>query len=180
MLRKRVGYILYNIVLLAFAYLLDKHFQMLIFVLFFNVIMGCFKYRFHASTIIKDNIKAVKVCKLITVCVEITFLICCGNFGNSLYVNIFMIFIVALIDALVEFYFEKTIITKASLYDLSILTKLCIEANLSDNATKRMVMKYIERKSYEEIAQIECVDPETIRKSIMRSKKKIKQIERLE
>jgi DNA-binding CsgD family transcriptional regulator len=36
-----------------------------------------------------------------------------------------------------------------------------------------MIMRYVERKSYDEIADIECVDPETIRKSILRSKKKL-------
>lgn len=51
--------------------------------------------------------------------------------------------------------------------------KLCIRANLTENAKNRMLMKYIENKTYEEIAIIESVDMETIKKSINRSRNKI-------
>ncbi len=51
--------------------------------------------------------------------------------------------------------------------------RLCIRANLTENAKNRMVMKYIENKTYEEIAIIESVDVETIKKSINRSRNKI-------
>lgn len=173
MFRKRIGYVLYNLILLAVAFFFDRFFQMLMYVLFFNLMMNCFRYRFHASTIIKDNIKAVKYCKLITLCVEIVFMIFCKNLSASIYLNLCIIFSIALSNALIEFYAEKTIINVASLHDFEVLTRLCNEAKLTDNATKRMIMRYVERKSYDEIADIECVDPETIRKSILRSKKKL-------
>lgn len=100
-------------------------------------------------------------------------MIFCKNLSASIYLNLCIIFSIALANALIEFYAEKTVINVASLHDFEALTRLCNEAKLTDNATKRMVMRYVERKSYDEIADIECVDPETIRKSILRSKKKL-------
>ena len=38
-------------------------------------------------------------------------------------------------------------------------------------------MKFIENRSYQEIADIECVDIETIKKSILRSKKKMDRLQ---
>ena len=47
------------------------------------------------------------------------------------------------------------------------------KAKLSRNATDRMILKYIDNKTYQEIADLECVDLQTIKISINRSRKKI-------
>ena len=59
------------------------------------------------------------------------------------------------------------------LKDKDKLLTLCRNANLTKNATDRMILKYIEGKSYREIAEMECVDIQTIKISINRSRNKI-------
>ena len=172
-LKSLITYLIYNIILLTISYFLNRFFQMLIFVLFFEFIQNCFKYRFHADTIVADPIKAVKLCKVITIGVEIIYLMLCKDLDISIYSNLFIIFLIAFINCLLEFAFENYFIKKDVLKDKDKLLMLCEKAKLSNNATQRMVMRFIENKSYEEIADIECVDVESIKKSISRSKKKI-------
>lgn len=173
LLKGYIVYWLYCIAFLILAYLFDRFFQMLMFMLFFELIQGCFLKRFHSDSITDNPIKAVKYCKIITIVIETLYLIYCKELDTSIYSNIFIIFIIALGNALLQFFVERTVIKKVSLSDLETLSKLCSEAKLTDNATKRMIMKYVEKKTYREIADIECVDEETIKQSIKRSRKKI-------
>lgn len=173
LLKERAIYILYNVALLTIAFVFNRFLQMLMFLLFFNFLQNCFAYRFHSDTIIDNPIKAVKYCKIITIVIEITYLCFCKELDVSVYSNLFVIFVIAIANALLQFYCEKTIITKARLSNLDDLKYLCEEAHLSELATNRMIMRYVEKKSISEIAKIEFVDDETIKKSIQRSKKKL-------
>ena len=146
---------------------------MLMFILFYDFIQNCFKKRFHAESIIDDPVKAVFTCKIITIVVEILFLIFCKDLDIALYSNVLVIFFIALLNALVQFYIEKTMITKSCLKDKDALLSLCKEANLSSNATQRLIWRYVENKSIKEIASIEFVNEETIEQSIRRSKRKL-------
>ena len=166
-------FILYNIILLTISFLLGRFYQMLIFVLFYSFIQNCFNYRFHAESIQSNPIKAVKMCKIITITVEMLYLAFCQDLDISIYSNLFLIFVITLINCLLEFSLKYAIINKNSLRNKETLISLCQSANLTPNATNRMIMKYIENKTYSEIADIECVDIETIKKSINRSRNKI-------
>ena len=172
-LKSLLIYIIYNILLLTASYFLNRFFQMLLFVLFFNFIQNCFHYRFHADTIQSDPIKAVRLCKIITIAVEIAYLCLCENLNVSVYSNLFIIFLIAMANCLLEFSIENFFIKTDVLHDKDKLLFLCQKANLTQNATDRMMMKYIENLSYQEIADKECVDIGTIKKSINRSRKKI-------
>ena len=79
LLKGRIIYILYCLLMLVLAFAFNRFFQMLMFILFFEVLQGCFAWRFHADTIESDPIKAVKYCKLITVGIEIIYLIFCAK-----------------------------------------------------------------------------------------------------
>ncbi len=173
MLIKRLGYIFYNLVILALSYVFNRFFQMLLFILIFNYIQNCFLYRFHADTIISNPIKAVKYCKIITITVEIIYLCVCYPLNIMVYNNLFIIFIIALLNALLEFYLRKTIISANILKNKELLLQSCRDSNISLNSTKRLVLHYIENKSYQEIANIECLELETIKQSIRRSKRKL-------
>ncbi|MBR3208863.1 MAG: hypothetical protein IKF82_01200 [Bacilli bacterium] len=166
-------YILYNICLLTIAYFLNRFYQMLIFVLCYELIQGGFKYRFHADSIEKNPIKAVRLCKLITICVEVIYLFICNNLDISVYSNLLVIFLIAFLNCLLEFSLEYYISRTNCLRDKDTLLELCKNRNLSERATNRMIMKYIDGKTYQEIADIEVVDLEAIKKSINRSRKKI-------
>ena len=158
---------------MTISFLLDRFYQMLIFVLFYSFIQNCFKYRFHADTIEPEPIKAVKLCKVITICVEIIYLALCNKLNISIYSNLFIIFLIALGNCLLEVSIQHFIVKEEYLKDKNKLIILCKNANLSENATNRMILKYVDGKSYQEIADIECVDVDSIKKSINRSRKKI-------
>lgn len=172
-LKSLLIYIIYNILLLTVSYFLNRFYQMLLFVLFFNFIQNCFHYRFHADTIQSDPIKAIRLCKVITILVEIVYMCLCGNLDISIYSNLFIIFSIATANCLLEFSIENFVIKKDCLKDKDKLLYLCQKANLTQNATNRMIMKYVDNLTFQEIADKECVDVETIKKSINRSRNKI-------
>lgn len=172
-IKELLVYITYNIILLTISYFFDRFYQMLIFILFYSFIQNCFRYRFHADSIQDDPIKAVKLCKIITIVVEVTYLIFCENLNISVYSNLFIIFLIALLNCLLELALETTIVKESALKDKEKLSILCKKAGLTKNATERMFLKYIENKTYQEIADLECVDLQTIKVSINRSRKKI-------
>lgn len=166
-------YIIYNIVLLAISYFFNRFYQMLLFVVFFSFIQGCFKYRFHADTIEDNPIKAMRLCKLITIIIEFSYLILCKDLDISLYSNIFTILFIACMNCLLEFVIRKSTVKLDDLKDKNRLLELCTAANLTVSATNRMIAKYIENKTYQQIADEEFVDIDTIKKSINRSRNKI-------
>ena len=166
-------FLIHCIVLLIIAHFFDRFFQVLMFILFFVFIQNCFKFRFHADSITEEPIKALKYCKLITISIEIIFMIFCKELDVSLYSNLVVIFSIALISCIIEFSLEYIVIKVDCLRNKDKLLFLCEKAKLTKNATDRMVLKYIENKTYQEIADIECVDIDTIKKSINRSRKKL-------
>ena len=172
-LKSLITYLIYNAILLTISYFLNRFFQMLIFILFFEFIQNCFRYRFHADTIENEPIKAVRLCKVITIVVEVIYLLFCKNLDISIYSNLLIIFLIAFINCLIEFAFENIFIKEDCLRNKDKLLELCRKARLTQNATDRMILKYIENKTCQEIADIEDMDIDTIKKSINRSRKKI-------
>ena len=172
-IKDTLDFLLYHIILLTISYFLDRFYQMLIFILFYSFIQNCFRYRFHADTIQQDSVKASLLCKIMSITTEIIYLIFCNNLKVSVYSNLFIIFLITLLNAILEFALENFLIKEDDLRNESKLLLLCKKAKLSKNATDRMVMKYIENKTYQEIADLECVDVQTIKISINRSRHKI-------
>lgn len=166
-------YLLYNIILLTISYFMGRFYQMLTFVLFYSFIQNCFNYRFHADSFINDPVKAVNVCKIITISVELIYLAFCKDLDISVYSNLFIIFAISLVNCLLEFEIRNFASNSDDLKNKDKLLTLCRNANLTKNATDRMILKYIEGKSYKEIAELECVDIQTIKISINRSRNKI-------
>lgn len=172
-LKGLIVYLIYNAILLTIAFLLNRFFQVLLFVLFFNFIQNCFRYRFHTDTLISNPIKAIRYCKLVTIIIEILYLVFCKDLDISIYSNLFIIFSIALVNCILEFSLEHLIITHNCLSNKDTLIELCTKEHLTESAYKRLYMKYIEHKTYEEIADLEFVSVETIKKSINRSRNKI-------
>lgn len=174
LLLRKIVYILHCLAVLFLAYLLNKFFQMLWFLIFFNLIQSCFNYRFHTDTIIQDDpIRADNVCKLITIVVELLYLAFCKDLNVSVYSNLFVILIIATINALLQFTLERMILHNLPLHNKDKLIILCAENNISKVATNRMIQHYIEHKSIKDIAADECVEIETIKQSIRRTKRKL-------
>ena len=174
MLVKRLVYILYNIVVLFVAYLFNRFFQMLIFILFFNAIQGCFGYRFHSDTLYpNDPIKAVKLCKAITIAVEVVYLAFCKELDVSVYSNLFIILLVAIMNALLQVYCERVIISHHTLNNKDYIMKAVRGAHLSSLAINRLIEHYVNNKTIQEIAYLENVEEQTIKQSIRRSKRRL-------
>jgi len=168
-----LDYVLYNIILLTIAFFFNRFYQMLIFLVCYEVIQNCFRYRFHADTIQTNPRKAVVLCKLITVGVEFTYLLVSLSVEISIYLNIFIIFITAFINTVLEFCIETVRDKYKILKDNDLLIAACNIHNLTKEAYTRLKLKYIDNLTYAEIAERECVDVDTIRKSINRSKHKL-------
>lgn len=168
------GFILHCCLILLFASLFNKFFEMLLFILSYQLINNAFYYQFHAETIFSDSaIKATRMCKIISICIELFYLIFCKHFNVSIYANLGLIILVGVMSALVQFYLERVIINQDILKDKNRLLALCNEYNISEEATKRLVMRYIDGMKIREIAEIECVEEKTIKESIRRSKHKM-------
>lgn len=172
-IKDTLDFLLYHIILLTISYFLDRFYQTLIFILFYSFIQNCFRYRFHADTIQQDSVKASLLCKIMSITTEIIYLIFCNNLKVSVYSNLFIIFLITLLNAILEFALENFLIKEDDLRNESKLLLICKKAKLTKNATDRMMMKYIENKTYQEIADLECVDVQTIKISINRSRHKI-------
>lgn len=62
---------------------------------------------------------------------------------------------------------------KRILTNLKKLKAMCLEADLTEEATKRLILKYVDKKTYKEIANIEVVTEEAIKHSIRISRAKL-------
>lgn len=130
-------------------------------------------YRFHADSIIIDPIKSIRCCKIITIIIEILYLSLCRSLDISIYSNLAFVLLIALLSCLLEIIIEQSLVKESYLKDKNKLIELCNARNLTKDACNRLIMRYVENKSYQEIADIECVDVNTIKKSLNRSKHKI-------
>lgn len=167
-------YILYNIIILTIAFFFNRFMQMLMFILMFGIIRKGFNYTFHANTIYPDEpIKAGKVCKLITIGVEITYLIFCKELNVSIYSNLFVIFLIALISALLQFYLERILTSRSLLKSREFILTRGEEVGLSKDAIHRLILRYVENKSIQDIANLEYITIEAVKQSIRRSKRKL-------
>lgn len=101
------------------------------------------------------------------------FLVFSKDLKVSVYSNLFMIFGIAFINALIQVGVERSVIENSSLKNRDNLEYLCSKYNITELAKQRLIMRYIEKKSIKEIAMIENVEYETIKQSIRRSKRSI-------
>ena len=97
----------------------------------------------------------------------------CKKYNLSIYSNLFLILVISVISGLLQFFLERVIVYESKLRNKDTLLILCAEANLTQEATNRMVMRYIDKLKVREIASIEYVEEKTIKESLRRSKRKM-------
>lgn len=146
---------------------------MLIFIICYELIQAPFKYRFHADYIQANYSNAVKLCKLITVTVELIYLALSTVLDISIYLNILLVVYTATLSCFLEYGLKYIVNHKEILKDKTRLIELCNARKITKVACNRLILKYVEGYTYQEIADMECVDIETIKKSISRSRKKL-------
>lgn len=172
--KRRAIFFLHIILIFLFAMIFNKHFEMLLFIVGYKFISLCFNKQFHADTLFDNEpIRSTKWCKIITIIVELLYLYMCKKYNLSIYSNLFLILVISVISGLLQFFLERVIVYESKLRNKDTLLILCAEANLTQEATNRMVMRYIDKLKVREIASIEYVEEKTIKESLRRSKRKM-------
>lgn len=162
------------VAILTIAYFFNKLTEMLIFTLTYNVIRKDFTLAVHGNDFTASHSKAVKICRLITFVIQFISIIFIISIDISKFLNTFLACVLGILNFVFKFYIENYLGLELKLRNPDMLKKMCDEANISENAYKRLYMKYIEKKSIKEIAELECVEEMTIGQSIRRSRIKLK------
>lgn len=167
-------FVLHCVLIVLFASLFNRHLEMIMYLVCSKSISLCFNKQFHADTLFDNEpIRSTKWCKIITIIVELLYLYMCKKYNLSIYSNLFLILVISVISGLLQFFLERVIVYESKLRNKDTLLILCAEANLTQEATNRMVMRYIDKLKVREIASIEYVEEKTIKESLRRSKRKM-------
>lgn len=178
-LKNFIIYILYNILLLAIAYVFNRFYQMLLFVLIYNFIQNCFTERFHSDSVIDEPIRATRWCKIITIIVEFIYLIFCKNLNISIYSNLFIIFVICLLNSLIQIflkYIERTRPPQRYLskgISVNELNEICEEHNIVGIEKDILDMYYVKRFKLTKIARILDYSVDGIKKIKYKTLKRI-------
>lgn len=155
-IREFVIWLLYNILLLTIAFLLERFLQMFVFVLLFNFFHNGFNYRFHSDDVTKTPVIAVRLCKIITLIVEVSFLIFCKEMDISLYSNLFIMTSICLGNCLLKFIIIQTFKYRARIIKKGInekeLIEICNSKGLNDLERGIMVDYYCKGYKLDKIA----------------------------
>ena len=164
--------ILNMVAILLLSYFFNKWFEMFIFMLTYNLIRCEFLLAVHGSDFVNSPSKSIILCRIITFIIQLTSIMFLISIDMSKFLNTFLASSLGAINYLLKFYLQRTLNLEFKIRDMTSLKTLCENAQLSELATRRMFMRYIEKKSIKEIAEIEMVEEATIIKSINRTRKK--------
>ena len=173
MLKETIIYTILTTIVLAISYLFNVLLEMSLFIVYYYFIKNLFTKQFHADTIAHTAREAVFLCYTITFVTQLIFITLVASFHISFFVNIFLGIILSICSYVLQDWLERTISLNAILKDETKLLKACTNANLTKEATNRMVLRYIKGKNIREIAHIESVEESTIWQSLRRSRRKI-------
>lgn len=173
MFKEILIYTLLTTIVLIVAYLFDVLLEMSLFIIYYYLIKGLFTKQFHADTISKTASQAVFMCFTITFLTQLIFIFLLVSFNLSFYFNIYLGILLGLFSYVLQDYLEKTLINASILKDKAKLLEACKNANLTNLATNRMILKYIDGLKVREIAYLENVEEITILQSIRRSRRKL-------
>ena len=173
MFKETLIYTILTSIILVVAYLFDVLLEMSLFIIYYYFIKGLFTKQFHADTIAKSANQAVILCFTITFLTQLIFIFLLVSFDLSFYFNIYLGIALGLFSYILQDYLEKVLINKSILKDKDKLLEACKNANLSNLATNRLILKYIDGLKIKEIAELENVEEITILQSIRRSRRKL-------
>lgn len=154
--RELLIWLLYNVLLLLIAFIFERFLQMLVFILLFNFFHNTFHYRFHSDDIEKEPIKAVRLCKIITIIVEILFLIFCKELDISLYSNLAIMVSVCLGNCLlgliiVKIYKYKECVIRKGMNENELI-EICNQKCLNDFEKSILIDYYCKGYKLDKIA----------------------------
>lgn len=166
-------FIIHCIIMLSIAYLFDRLIQMALFILLFKGIQNCFKIQFHADTLFPDDaIKATKICKVISIIMELFYLVYCKDIVVTIYANLFIIVFIAFVNALLEFSLRNIIVKKLNKKEIILSIVENNEAKIEKFCKKLGVPELAETVYFflnytaEEAAEWLGVDSSTVKRRI--------------
>lgn len=101
--------IIYLLIVFIFAIILDKWFEMLIFVVSYTLIRTEFIKAIHGSDFTESASKGIIYCRYITFIVEIISLLFIGKLNLSKYINIILSIILGIVNFFAKDYLEYKI-----------------------------------------------------------------------
>lgn len=173
MLKETIIYTILTTIVLCVAHIFDVALEMSLFIIYYYFIKGLFSKQFHADTIAKTATQAVNLCFTITFLTQLVFIFILVKFDLSFYINIYLGIALGLLSYIIEDWLEKKIVKSSILYNKEELLVACRNANLTKEATNRLVLRYIEGMKVKQIADLENVEELTISQSIRRSRRKL-------
>lgn len=166
-------YTILTTIVLCVAYIFDVLLEMSLFIIYYYFIKGLFVKQFHADTIAKTPAQAVRMCFTITFITQLLFVFILVKFDLSFYINIYLGIALGLFSYILEDWLEKRVVKSSILKDKTKLLEACRNANLTKEATNRLILKYIDGLKNREIAELENVEETTVWQSIRRSRRKL-------
>lgn len=166
-------YTILTTIVLCVAHIFDVALEMSLFIIYYYFIKGLFAKQFHADTIAKTATQAVRLCFTITFITQLIFIFLLVSFNLSFYINIYLGIVLGLISYILEDWLENKLAKTSVLKNKEELLKACTKANLTKEATNRMILRYIEGLHVKEIAKLENVEESTVTQSIRRSRRKL-------
>lgn len=103
---------IYLLIVFAFAYLSNKWFEMLIFILAYTLIRFEFSKAIHGTDFTSSSYKGIIYCRYITFIVQILSLIFIKNINISKYINLILAFILGIINFFAKDYLEYIVLVK--------------------------------------------------------------------
>lgn len=173
MLKETIIYTILTTIVLCVAHIFDVLLEMSLFIIYYYFIKGLFVKQFHADTIAKSAAQAVTLCFTITFITQLIFVFILVKFDLSFYINIYLGIALGMFSYILEDWLERTMINKSILKDKTKLLEACRIANLTKEATNRLVLRYIDDLHIKEIAELENVEEATVWQSIRRSRRKL-------
>lgn len=173
MFKETIIYIILTTIVLCVSYIFDVLLEMSLFIIYYYFIKGLFIKQFHADTIAKTATQALRLCFIITFVTQLIFVFILVKFDLSFYINLYLGIALGLFSYILEDWLERISITTSVLKDKTKLLEACRIANLTKEATNRLVLRYINELHIKQIAELENVEEATVWQSIRRSRRKL-------
>ena len=137
-------------IIFTLAYLFDKWFEMLVYVLAYTLIRNEFTKQVHGKDFTESYSKGIKYCRYITFSIQLISLIFIINVDLSKYINLILAFILGIINFFAKDYLEFYVTTKIVFYKG--MTEDDIPKDLVGIEKEIVLQYYIKRYKLDKIA----------------------------
>ena len=141
---------IFLLIIIALAYIFDKWYEMLVYIITFSFIRLEFSKAVHGKDFTELYSKGIKYCRYITFVIQIISLIFIIKIDISKYVNLLLAFILGIINFFAKDYLEYIIVNKIVFYKG--MNESDIPSDLAGIEREIIVQYYIKRYKLDKIA----------------------------